>query len=392
MLTLTPLKSFRQWLNNIRVTQNEMGELPGIVPTYKWGYNAGPCWDAVIVNLPYYAWLYTGDTEILKENSKAILRFLENLYSAVEGFTDDHFLRHKGLTDWCPASRPFDMATTPMEFSLLCNNMETAMKAMEIYDALGVRFLAHKNFAKELYDRSKAVARKYFIDPRKCTAAGGTITAQAYALSVGIFETSETDKAFQVLVKLIEKQNNRFDIGTLGIRVLFHVLSDYGRSDLAYDLITGVDHPSYGSWIDAGETTFTEGFYVKDKTNAPASHNHQMFSDVLSWYIRHILGININPHRESIEELLIKPDVIPQLQFAEGHVNTPKGKIYLKWEKNAKERVMLTLEVPENSYGFMIAPDGYKFSDGKCHKPLEGGRYLLYKDTEPDEASDYFID
>ena len=381
MVTLTPIESYREWLKNIRATQNDIGELPGIVPTYKWGSGTGRCWDAVIVNLPYYAWLYTGDTEIIKENSKAIMRFIEYLYAAIEGATDDRFLRHGGLTDWCPAKRPYNMATAPKEFSFLCTNIDVAKKAMEIFEALGVRFIAHKTFAKELYERSKLVARKYFIDSYKALACGShSITAQAMALYYGVFEIGEQEKAFNELVKMIEKQDNSFDVGILGARVLFHVLSDFGRTDLAYDLITGTDHPSYGAWIDAGDTSFTEGFYLKGANYEPSSHNHHMFGDVLSWYVKHILGININPHADSIKDILIKPDIIPQLKYAEGYVNTENGRIYVKWEKLSDGTLKLNIIVPENYYGFIIAPENWQFFDGMSHKALKSGEYILYDD------------
>ncbi|MBE6731312.1 MAG: hypothetical protein E7564_06465 [Ruminococcaceae bacterium] len=383
MVTLTPIESYRQWLKNIRAAQSDIGELPGIVPTYKWGYGTGPCWDAVIVNLPYYAWLYTGDTEIIKENSKAIMRFIEYLYSAIEGATDDRFLRHGGLTDWCPAKRPYNMATAPKEFSFLCTNIDVAKKAMEIFEALGVRFIAHKNFAKELYERSRLVARKYFVDTNRCLACGNiSITAQAMALSSGVFEDGEKDKAFSNLVKMLEKRGNAFDVGILGARVLFHVLSDFGRTDLAYDLITGTDHPSYGSWIEAGDTSFTEGFYLKGAKDEPSSHNHHMFGDVLSWYIKRILGIWVNPYRESANDILIKPDFIPQLKFAEGYENIPAGEIYVKWEKLEDGKIKLTVKIPENAKGYIIIGEGYQFSDGMCQKEAKSGEYILYKDNE----------
>lgn len=46
-LNFAPEKSYKEWLRNIRKTQKETGELPGIIPTGGWGYEwgNGPAWD-----------------------------------------------------------------------------------------------------------------------------------------------------------------------------------------------------------------------------------------------------------------------------------------------------------------------------------------------------------
>ncbi|MEI4872823.1 hypothetical protein Q8G47_29285, partial [Klebsiella pneumoniae] len=81
---------------------------------------------------------------------------------------------------------------------------------------------------------------------------------QAMAIHYGLFEKEEREKAFDVLLELIRKENNRLDTGVLGGRVLFHVLSEFGESDLAYKMIVGPEYPSYGNWIERGATTLWE--------------------------------------------------------------------------------------------------------------------------------------
>ena len=71
--------SYREWLSNIRAAQNEEGALPGIIPTSGWGFKwgNGPAWDRVIFELPYLCYIYRGNTEIIKENRHAMMRYLE---------------------------------------------------------------------------------------------------------------------------------------------------------------------------------------------------------------------------------------------------------------------------------------------------------------------------
>ena len=70
-------KNLKEWLRNIKKTQNEEGAIPGIVPTGGWGFEwgNGPVWDAAIVTLPYYIYRYDGDISAFSENAESIANF-----------------------------------------------------------------------------------------------------------------------------------------------------------------------------------------------------------------------------------------------------------------------------------------------------------------------------
>ena len=80
------------------------------------------------------------------------------------------------------------------------------------------------------------------------------------AIYYNIFEPAERKAAFEQLINLIEEKEYHLDVGVLGGRVLFHVLTDFGYSDLAFSMITRPDYPSYGNWIARGATTLWEVF------------------------------------------------------------------------------------------------------------------------------------
>ena len=47
-------------------------------------------------------------------------------------------------------------------------------------------------------------------------------------------------------MEIIHRDGDKMNCGFLGLRVMFHVLSDYGEAELAYRMITGPSYPSYG--------------------------------------------------------------------------------------------------------------------------------------------------
>lgn len=79
ILTMGAEKSWKEWLNNIRLAQDPMGRIPGIIPTGDWGFawGNGPAWDKVLFELPYIIYKYRGDTEPIKENAHAMMSYLE---------------------------------------------------------------------------------------------------------------------------------------------------------------------------------------------------------------------------------------------------------------------------------------------------------------------------
>ncbi|MBO4733227.1 MAG: family 78 glycoside hydrolase catalytic domain, partial [Clostridia bacterium] len=69
-LNFGPEKSYREWMRNIRKAQTDKGSLPGIVPTTGWGFQwgNGPAWDCALVYLPYYTYIYRGETAMITES------------------------------------------------------------------------------------------------------------------------------------------------------------------------------------------------------------------------------------------------------------------------------------------------------------------------------------
>lgn len=153
---------------------------------------------------------------------------------------------------------------------------------------------------RALSKRWKAAVRKYLIDENTMLAAGNCQTSQAMAIYYNIFEPAERKAAFEQLINLIEEQEYHLDVGVLGGRVLFHVLTDFGYSDLAFSMITRPDYPSYGNWIARGATTLWE-LFQPEGSDRIGSLNHHFWGDISSWFTQALSGIRMAPHGEPNE-------------------------------------------------------------------------------------------
>lgn len=175
-------------------------------------------------------------------------------------------------------------------------------------------------------------------------------TSQALGLYFKIFNENEKANALKTLVQCIKEKNDNFDCGFLGLRTIFHVFANNGFHDLAYHMITKPTHPSYGNMIYRCETTVWERFSAAGKRIG--SHNHHFMGDVSAWYLRHILGFNVNPNYNDPDFIVIEPKFVKSLEFAEGSYTTPNGKIFLKW-KRIEGKIFLTVKT-EGSVKFVL--------------------------------------
>ena len=119
--------------------------------------------------------------------------------------------------------------------------------------------------------------------------------------------------AFAVLEKIIHEQNDRLDTGVLGGRVIFRVLSQFGKSDLALHMITAPGFPSYANWIERGATTLWEWFL---ETDTSYSKNHHFWGDISAWFIECLAGIEYNPDTDDLKKVNIRPAFVSELSDA----------------------------------------------------------------------------
>ena len=373
-LNLAPDKSYREWLHNVRKSQADDGSLPGVVPTGSWGYNwCGPAWDAALINLPYFTYLYRGDKKILEENAHAIFRYISFISTkrTKRGTVDF------GLGDWCPVT----VVKAPVEFTSSVVTMDNLKKSAYIFDALGLTL--QKDFCEKLYNEIRTAVRKYLIDFSTFTAKGRCQTSQSMAILYDVFEESEKSEAFKVLLDIIKESDDHIDFGFIGILSIFRVLCKFGRADLAYKMIARHDYPSFGNWVKRGFTALAENFHPEGEF--PDSLNHHCFGDISAIFIEYFVGIKVNPYGDDCREVNIEPCFVTALNSAMAFYETVEGRVSVKWERTSVG-IKLTVEKPMGVYGEMKLPDGFIFEDnGLTYKKLQEGVFnIIDIKTMPD--------
>ena len=378
-LLYTVERNYREWMRNIRRSMHEDGHMPGIIPTTVWGYDwgSGPISERIIVYIPYYVWRLRGDTEILRENATSILRYIN--YIAVN--RDSFGLVKLGLGDWKPAARlPGQGHQATVEFTDTAMCIDLCRKAAQIYEVLEMKPQAA--FASQIADELRLALRKKFLDSANVTFRDRCQTTQAVGIAYDIFDEAEKPGAFKELVRLIEGDDEFIDCGMVGLRVIFDVLSEFGRTDLAYKMITRPEFPSWGNWVKNGATSMWEAHLPPE--NFPDSMNHHLHSHIMGWFIRHLVGINVNPHEESAAEVRFAPKFIDALDNAKATVNTVGGDVTAEWHRDGED-IIYTVTVPEGVKAELCLEPGWQTEDGFTWRVPKGTvSYRLIPENKKD--------
>ena len=195
-------------------------------------------------------------------------------------------------------------------------------------------------FAGSIYEDMRETVRRELIDLNTMTVSGECQTSQAMALYYGVFEEAEEQRAFERLLETVHRDGERMACGFQGLHTLFHVLSRFGESELAYRMIASPEFPSYTHLLDLGFTSMPEKLMPDGEECG--SHNHHFLGEVNRWFTCCLAGLQI----EDSTHVRIAPNFIAALEFAEAYYDLPAGRAAVKWERKENE-ILLTVEIPE---------------------------------------------
>ena len=365
LLNLTAENSLREWLLNIRLAQRADGALPGIIPTGGWGFawGNGPAWDSVCVNLPYFIYRFTGDTDVIRENAAMIMRYL--FY--ISGRRDEQGLIAIGLGDWLdPFEQQNGGIASPLQVTDTAVIHDLAEKAAFLFEQANLTREA--DYARAIARSVRESFREHLIDPDTKIVAGNCQTSQALALETGLFDEEEVPEARKRLLEIVHRDGELNACGMIGLRYIYHALVHAGETDLAYRIITSKHWSCYGSWLEYGATSLWEWFR-DPKVSFEGSKNHHFFGDISSLFIQEFAGLKPNPRLDDIDSFEVSPHFPGALSFAEASYQSRQGEIRVHWERAGKE-IQLTVTAPAGTRGTIIAPDGYQMGPEQTAESL----------------------
>lgn len=345
--------AYTNWIDSMRDAMKPDGMFPGIVPTGGWGYawGNGPAWDSAYFIIPWYLYLYCGDTGILGEHYEGFKRYVDYLTARA-----DKGMVSIGLGDWVCLDQKTPEAVTSTGYYY-----EDARLLAEIARML------RKNDDADRYARLADSIRKAFnekfVNRETGQVSTGSQTAQATALYWDLVEPATADKVVQRLVANISASNDHINAGVLGAIYIPHALTRYGRADVAFKIASQTTHPSWGHWMAQGANTLWEDWAGAE------SLNHIFFGDICAWFYQTLAGIQIDPKQPAFRHIIIRPHVLGDITWARGETDTIRGKVASAWRLDDHTfRLGLTIPVGSTATVHLPAPDESKVN------VTEGGR------------------
>ncbi len=279
---------YQRWLREFRDVQRPSGQLPVTVPLtpWRWRWFGGPAWDAAFFTVPYAIYEATGDDQIIRENFDAMVRYLDFAYTISDQYIIDFF-----LGDHCP---PGDIVRCGVDLLATAYYHTIARTTAECARIIGRDPAPYTALAGKI----KTAFRKAFIK-------GGRIkydcqTAYACAIYHGLYEEDEIPAAVARLVEKIQEKDNHFDVGILGAKAMFSVLTQNGQAELLYQMVTNPTMPSYAYLVNQGMTTIGEAWDMSK------SRNHHMYTEVDNWFYRDLAGIRLNAGKITIAPVFLQ--------------------------------------------------------------------------------------
>ena len=372
----------RKHTQAMRDVQTPDGRFPDIAPVG--GGFGGLLWGSAGITVPWECWLQYGDLDILVTNYEAMKTYIDyvdsHYFDAATGLLVQE--RQWGdLGDWLGLEDGKNDKTLLFEAYYIYDldiMRQTALLLGKTGDARRYRqrMEERKRFFVDTYiDQQTGMTQFSAFDPNR---KGQTIDIQgSYVLPLAFDIVGDTlrQKLVERLVASIERENTTdkgvkcppysLMTGFITTAWISRVLSDCGRSDVAYRLLQQEDYPSWLYPVTQGATTIWERLNSYTHTagfggnNSMNSFNHYSFGAVGQWLINRCLGIERDETKPGFQHFILRPEPDPtgKMTFARGHLDTRYGRIESSWQRHPDGTVTYRFAVPKGTSATLLLPD-----------------------------------
>ena len=350
---------FSKWLKDISADQYSSGSVPFVIPNVL-GPNSGGStgWADVCTIIPWNMYLAYGDKKILENqynSMKTWVGYMEKNSRNDLWNTGFHF------GDWL-FFRPFDdndgrSAVTDKYLIAQCFFSHSTQLVINTAKVLNKK--EDENYYNDLQKRIKTAFLKEYV-----TASGrlisGTQTAYVLALNFDMLPEELRKQAAEKLVQNIKSYGTHLTTGFLGTPYLCHVLTRFGYTDVAYELLLQETYPSWLYPVKMGATTIWERWngIRTDSTFEPASmnsFNHYAYGAIGDWMYRDVTGIDTDVEGVGYKKIKIQPHIGKGLSNAAASLQTYYGIVSSSWKKEFAQTV-LDIEIPANTMATVYIP------------------------------------
>lgn len=363
-----------KYLGDIKTTRTLNQTWMMIAPGKRLCGEATPAWGTTQVQLPWYLYLYYGDMRILHEYYEDMKAWTLHLLSK----TDDYIVSY-GNGDWCPPGS-VEPKETPVPLTSTAYLFYDASIMAKVAKLTGNAQDAEE--FERLAEATKNAFNKKFFDYEAATY--GSQTADSFALYLNLVPEGKERAVADNLVRNIMVDNDgHFTTGIIGLKYMFGVLTDFGYGSVAQTVLNKTTYPSFGHLFSLGATTLWETWEKYTPNVSVRSRNHPMQGGLDPWFYSHIAGILPDEDYPGFKRIIIKPNIIGTLTYANGTYRSVHGTFASSW-KMEDNTFKLKISIPPNTSATVYVPtknDANVLESGIPAKQAKGVQYI---ETEQD--------
>ena len=360
---------YAKWLDDIEESQKTGGAIPDVAPAYWNYYSDNMTWPGTYILVADMLYNQFGDLRPIQKHYASMQRWLHYMSSKYE---------HEGLItkdkygDWCvPPESPQLIHSKDS----LRNTDGTLIATAYYYHLLTLmqKFatLLHQpdTFSKHAATARAAFNNRFLNDNHY---SNNSVTSNLLPLFFGITPEQDRTVVIQHLIEKIAQNNNHISTGVIGTQWLMRGLTEYGHPDLAEQIATNKDYPSWGYMTDHGATTIWELWNGNTADPAMNSQNHIMLlGDLLAWCFEDLAGIT--PAEPGFRKIRLKPVFPGKLDSVKASYACPYGMIISEWRR-AGDSINWDFTIPPNTTA--ILDDKTTVGSGTHRLTIKNGKTI----------------
>jgi alpha-L-rhamnosidase len=371
---------FEKWMTDVEDAQSREGAFPDVAPLLTGSglmdlSRGAPAWGDAGIIVPWTMYRTYDDTRIVERHYDAMARWMDYLHEANPDLIRKNRMGNN-YGDWLSPEGDH----TPKHLLATAYWAHDAKLMAEMAEATGRREDA-KDYG-DLNERIKDAFEEAFVSPDGWIE-GDTQTCYLLALHMGLLPEDLRPAAAEHLVRTIEREDWHLSTGFVGVGYLCPVLTEAGRTDVAYRLLLNETYPSWGYTVKNGATTIWErwdGWTEENGFQSPNmnSFNHYSLGSVGEWLYRYVAGIDLDSQTAGYGRIIIRPHPGGGLTHARGEYDSVHGKIVSAWSTEG-DQFNLGVTIPPNTTATIYVPveDGAGISErGKPVEQTEGVKVL----------------
>jgi hypothetical protein len=361
-------------IDDMMEAQLENGLVPDIAPEYvpfEAGFRDSPEWGSACIILPYDMYQWYGDIEAVKKGYPMMKKYVAYL----QKMSDKNILSH-GLGDWYDLGPKFpgEAQLTPKALTATSIYYYDVKLLGEMAELIGEKedVTVYKTLSEEI---RKSFNDK-FLDNKTNVYSTGSQTAYSMPLFFGMVDDAKKPQVVANLIKSIKDNKNALTAGDIGYRYLLRVLEEENQSQLIYEMNSRNDVPGYGYQLSKGATSLTESWAALKYV----SNNHMMLGHIMEWFYSGIGGIRQIPGSSGYDEIIISPEIVGDLTWAETTYRSVRGEIMSEWNLDG-DNLVLRVKVPVGCKAIIAVPQSEPEKIFESGKLISESKDIKVKET-----------